>query len=283
MNDAELIEQLVADEGKFRDFIYTPLSVALAELDRRSSTDPAATDDERIPHVLKNGKKKAVIFRHVATPNHEIRRFVGLVDGFSEGLIDPLIFEYHSDKFTNLNEWKYSLGKLPFHKTFDKKGNLVFEQKSVVDFNTSNNKSIGSVNTLWGQSLVDFHHELFCKSFPHLGGNFFDLSEWIKENGQTPVEYYKHFFNFFVRHGILFENFLLKENETTFTKNVIIPAFLDVWHKTGLRPLIVPLEPTDIEDNYFWLCQTHYDKDFVVDKIKNKVLPIEKDIIEGKV
>ena len=271
MDSPEDIDQIANDETKFRDFIYTPLSIALEELDRRNSIEGCSIDDTKIPNILKNGNKKAVIFRHMATPNHEIRRFIGLVDGFSDGNIDPLILEYHNDKFTNLNEWKYSLGKLPFHKGLDRNGNLIFEQKSIIDFNTSNNKPISSVNTLWGQSLIDFHHELFCKSFDSLDKNFFDLSDWIKEHGQVPAEYYKHFFNFFVKHGILFENFLLKEKENTFTKNVIIPAFLDVYRKTGFKPLIVPLEPTDIEDNYFWLCHIHADKDFVVGKIKNKI------------
>lgn len=242
------IEEIVSDRRKFDEFIYTPFDEAIKEMDRRFA-DPSVPDIP-CPPVLKDGFK-AVLFRHVATPNHEVRRFMNISDAVPH--LKSIILEYAADTFTNRNDWKYSLGRLSFYKGRDKAGDSMIETHNVIDFNTSNGKPIRSIQTLWGQSLVDFHHELFLKEFKDGQNNIFDLSEWVEKNGNNPLEYYRAFFLFFLKNGILFENFLLHTKEATFTKEVIVPAFMDVMKKTGLKPLIVPLEPIDTEEDRFWL------------------------------
>ena len=64
-----------------------------------------------IPEILKNNKKYAVLFRQIATPNYETKRFIALA---KENNLCPVIFEYHNDKFTSNNEFKHSL------RTFDR-------------------------------------------------------------------------------------------------------------------------------------------------------------------
>lgn len=258
------VSELISDKEKFREFVYTPLDKALEELHRRR-LERSTIHDLQIPTPLLDSPK-AVLFRHIATPNYEIRRFVSIVDGI-DGL-DPLILEYTKDKFTNSNEWKYSLGKIPFFKGRDSKGGLKFENISVIDFNESNGKSISSLHTRWGQPLVDLHHELFFRIFPGLKSNIFDLSDWLKENGESARHYYKPFLKIFLRNGILFENFLLEEPELTFNRNIILPNLIEIAEETGLKPLIVSLEPTETEGSRFWLCHPHEDKPFVVAKIR---------------
>jgi hypothetical protein len=127
------------------------------------------------------GKKSIVLFRHVATSNYEINRFAMIADTFPD--FQPLILEYTDDKFNDRNEWKYYLGKLRFHKGVNHKGESIFEHVNIINFNESNNKPISSLQTHWGERLVDFHHHLFHTSFPQLQGNTYDLSDWLHQIG----------------------------------------------------------------------------------------------------
>jgi hypothetical protein len=264
MTEAEKqIFDLTCDKEKFKELIYTPIDEALQELKKRS--EGHAMKNLQLPEPLVDAPK-AVLFRHTATPNYEVRRFVNIVDGI--GSLEPLILEYCKDTFRNENEWKYSLGKIPFFKGWDSKGGITLENLSVIDFNASNGKRIHSLETLWGQSLVDLHHELFSRVFPKLVNNVFDLSDWLSENGQFAKSYYKPFLKIFIKNGILFENFLLEEPELTFNRNVVLPSFVELMNETGLKPLIVPLEPTETEGSQFWLCHPYEDKAFVTTKLK---------------
>ncbi|HAO65019.1 TPA: hypothetical protein DCQ44_03515, partial [Candidatus Taylorbacteria bacterium] len=163
----KLVDELISDRQKFNDFVYTPINEAIAELKKRgndhnlcSLVDKSLLDN--IPESIKN-QKSMVLFRHVATPNYEIRRFMIAADGLDE--LHPVIFEYTADKFTNRNYWKYSLGRLFLHKGVNKNKEQLFDTKIIIDFNESNNKPLNTIKTKWGQSLVDFHREMFLNSF----------------------------------------------------------------------------------------------------------------------
>jgi hypothetical protein len=53
-------------------------------------------------------------------------------------------------------------------------------------------------------------------------------------------------------HGILFENFMLDDDEIEFTKKIVVPAFETIEKIFGVKPLIVALNPTEIEGSDFW-------------------------------
>ncbi len=263
-------DELMQDREFFDKTVYTAPDVALQEL-RERRADPKlesgvnASLSNDIPEPLKEGPK-AVIFRQLVTPNYEIRRFFSIADAM-EGL-EPLFWEYYDDKFTSNNEWKHSLGKLSFYNGKGKKGGSKVDTLKIIDFNTSNGKKISEVSTLWGQSLVDFHHEFFNERFRTHKGTCYDATAWFSRNGSTAQSYYEHFLTLFVRHGILFENFVLDDPiEAAFTKEIFLPAFLKVWKKIGNKPLIVSLEPTDIEGDKFWICHPGEHKDFIVQKL----------------
>lgn len=264
------IDSLVADREAFNAFVYTPLEQAIDSLKEREANEELR---EKVKSILPNGipeilegKKSAILFRHLATPNYEIRRFVSIIDVIDH--LDPVFWEYHSDKFTSNNECKHALGKMSFHFGRGKKGGQIINRVNVIDFNTYNGKKISDVKTVWGESLIDFHHNLFTNTYPKIDHSaFFDASEWFSKSGGNAKEYYKYFLTLFLQNGILFENFMLDEKEMSFTKEVFLTAFIEVYKQTGFKPLIVALSPTDIEGDHFWMCHPGESEEHIKNKI----------------
>ena len=271
MDSTPPIDELVSDREHFSALVYTPLDEALEELKRRRAESGLEKYvDSHLPVGLPDSlkeKPRAVTFRQVVTPNYEVMRFLNIVD--MVGGLDPLFFEYREDKFTDNNLWKYSLGNLGFYSGRSKEGNEKIKKIKVIDFNTYRGKKISEVQTLWGQGLIEFHHELFVRTYSkRIGRNsLFDASEWFSQSGGKAIDYYRHFLTLFLRNGILFENFLLDTKEGEFTKNIFLPAFLEVMSGSGHKPLIVALEPTEIESEEFWLCHPTDSISFVNKKL----------------
>jgi hypothetical protein len=258
------IEKLVKDREAFNAFVYTSFEEVISELRERSNHTHKPHHVEP-PDVMK-GDPRFVLFRHIATPNYEVRRFMSAADAAE---FKPLILEYAADEFLSINHWKYSLAKIAFYKGSDKKGGIKTEYRNIIDFNTSNRKALSDIKTNWNQGLVDFHHEFFLRHFPKHKENIYDLSDWLKKNGNNAKSYYKAFLSLFLHNAVLFENFLLEGEELQFTKEVILPAFIEIIKETGHKPLIVALEPTEIEGDLFWLCHPHSEREFVLEKLNS--------------
>lgn len=269
MTDIEKqVEKICGNHEELNNFIYTPIDEAIKELEKRRKDEKLEKKiiellGDNIPKPFQN-KEKFVLARHLVTPNYEVSRFLTMADAFE---FDPLFFEYNDDKLIYKNPWKYSLGKIRFYSGKGKKGGMKIDNVDVIDFNNSHGKKISSINTKWEQSLVDFHHEFFCNRFPKFKNSIFDASDWYSNNGGNPESFYEKFLTLFIRHGILFENFLLDETELEFTKKIILPAIINISSKLGLKPLIVALEPTDIEGDGFWLCHPACTSEFVDKKL----------------
>lgn len=278
MNSGETFDvaALMADREKFNSFVYTPVEEAIAELKKRREDSSllqrtAELLGGNLPDPLRD-RPRGVLFRQVATPNYELRRFVSIVDAMG---LDPLFWEYHADKFVSKNEVKYYLGMLAFAKGRGKKGGLIRDYQKVIDFNASGGKKLSEIKTLWGESLASFHHSLFSNTYrPMPPECFFDASNWLKENGGTALDYYKNYLLLFVAHGVLLENVMLDEKEASFTRDIFLPALIEVRKKTGLKPLIVALEPTDIETDEFWMCHPYESKEFVDKRLEACAQPV---------
>ena len=55
------------------------------------------------------------------------------------------------------------------------------------------------METLWSESLVDFHHKLFdLLEYRKDTFEFYDASEWFKVNGPKAVDYYTSFMLLFI-------------------------------------------------------------------------------------
>jgi hypothetical protein len=237
--------------------LYTEPRIALWDL-RQRRKDPALKKIVRQnlgPSAEKFLKKfsqpRAVFFRQVATPTHEMLRFLKLAKHMG---LKPLILEYHDDKFVSAeNRSKRSLGKMPIYQYTGTDGRDMVEYKTVCDFNISTGKKFKDIVCLNGGKLIPFHHHLF-RTITKLNPKTccFDASDWFKSAGKKAEAYYAQLLAFFVRDGILFENFMPLRSESAFTKSIIVPAFEKIKNQYGVNPLIVRLLPENEEMRQFW-------------------------------
>jgi hypothetical protein len=158
------------------------------------------------------------------------------------------------------------LGRLFFYHGKGKNGGMKLESLNIVDFSQVNGKQLSSIRTVCGRNFVDFHHELFDTCYERRSHTFFDTSDWLHFHGTNAKMYYRAFLSLFVRHGVLFENILLNDQERAFTTNVLLPAFIWVQRRFGVKPLIVPLTPIEDEDSRLWMCYPGTDKYFVTER-----------------
>jgi len=261
---------VMSDRKLFNQAVYTSLPKALKILDERRKDPELMAKVEKllngnIPKILKE-QKCGVQFRQIATPNNDTKHFLKLTKDFG---LTPFFMEYHDDKFSSNNSFKRSLGQLHIQGPLNKKGEYRIEKITIMDFNKHNGKKLSDVITNKSEKLVDFHKKLFevC-GLQGQAGNFCDMSEWVKSHGVKPHEYYPNFFLLFTCFGILFENYSLGKNENEFTKEVVLPAVDKVIELTGVKPLIVPVEPMDIEDEDYWIYYDERVKSFLKNNSK---------------
>lgn len=247
---------IMNDRKLFNQIVYTPMSEALNLLEERRKDDQLIKKIEQllkgdVPEILKL-KKCAVQFRQVTTPNNDCKHFIKIA---MENKLQPVFFEYHDDKFTSNNDFKYSLGSLHLQGPVNKKDVFPVEKVTIVDFAKYDGKKLKDVKTLWGESLVDFHKKLFAFHNSSTDNfHFYEASQWLKKNGEHAREYYVNFLLLCTCFGILFENFLTSnDSDGEFTKDVILPAIDKVLNLTGLRPLIIPIGPLDMESDQHWI------------------------------
>lgn len=240
---------LVVDEDKIFSVeeLYTPLSVAKEEIQRRWNDKELRkkVEDflgEEFPEMFKD-EPRAVLFRFIATPNFEFRRFFDLSQMVS---LEPVYAEFLGDKFCTRNQDKLCLGRIVVSNGKNEK------KKNIINIQDNDNKKFSDIETLWGQKLVDFHHYIFSESFA--GVQNFDVSSF-KTNGETSKDVYIKFLSLFLCNGILFENYISKDNgyEKKFTNAVVLPAINELFERFGVKPLIVPLLPIMDEDQVEWM------------------------------
>lgn len=210
------------------------------------------------------------LVRHIASPNFETLRFLHLVQSLD---IPPIISQDPFDKFTANNGPKRALGKISICEKFQTKGGKYqesFRNETIIDFNTANGKFLNDVQTVWGEPLIQFHNNLFKEVAPNVPFEIHDESKWLSSSFRgNPLAYYKFILPLFITHGILFEDYVVKDREEMrFVRNVIVPAFKHVEKQFGYRPLITHLVPTSVESERFWISYPKKIGDVVHDKIR---------------
>jgi len=201
--------------------------------------------------LKKFSQPRAVFFRQVATPNHEMLRFLRLAKQMK---LKPLILEYHEDKFVSSeNRSKRLLGKMPIYQYTGADGRDMVVHETICDFNVSTGKKFKDIVCKNGEKLIPFHHHLFRK-LTGLNPKIycFDASNWFKSAGKKAGIYYEQLLTFFVRDGILFDSFIPLRSEAAFMKTTILPAFEKLKNQYGVKPLIVRLLPENDEMRLFW-------------------------------
>lgn len=261
----DYVEYLMSDKKAFDAFVYTPWREALQELDIRQNDATidaylAQTLPQGVPEIMR-GKKSMVLGRHVATPNFETQRFLSCADVLRD--LQPIIFEHTEDRFTDINESKLGLGRMPFYKGFNSVNQKIFEYEYVINMNQSNGKKISSVVTTWNEPLVEFHHRFFNTLFPNYRDVPFNGSSWLLQAGKGAAQYYMAYMSLFIKHGVLFENLLTTKHETAFTSEVILPTILNITSITGKKPLIIEMGPIGKENDLLWLSYPYAIKSFV--------------------
>lgn len=201
--------------------------------------------------ISKFNSPRAIMFRQVATPTHEILRFLRIAKHMK---CTPIILEYYGDKFVSAgNPYKRGLGKLPIyqHTGIDGRDNVKY--RNVVDFNAYTGKPLSAVKCKSGESLIDFHHKLLNKmSRLNIEAHCADATSWFQAAGGTAGKYYEEFLTLFIRDAILFEYFEPTASEQKFVRETMVPAFQNVTSTFGLQPLIVRLVPKNKEGRKLW-------------------------------
>jgi len=234
---------------------YTPAEDAGRMIQERwQNRDLRKQVEERfgkdIPMAVLNGPN-GVLWRQIGTPDREFGRFLDLAN---EANIQPLCLETVEDKFVAENFTKLGLTNLPIMTGATKDGKTIAEKIKIVDFNESGGKRLCDIQTLWGESLVDFHHWFLGAVFPTTKNKVVDIYKWIKNNGATPEQYYPAVMAFALAHYILFDDYDLLAAEDEFTTDAVLPAFKKIEAEFGLRPLVVKISKRGehAADQYWW-------------------------------
>ncbi|MEI6479918.1 MAG: hypothetical protein WCO12_00125 [bacterium] len=212
--------------------------------------------DGDIPSSLRT-KPHVILFRHIITPDDEARKLVEFSKKFN---IDLFVFEFTKDKFVSYNFDKYTLLRMFIYLGERPNGQENVFKLKVSDMDAVDGKKIQSIKTLWGEPLVEFHHNILYKVFPEFEDKIFDLSDWLKNHGGKAKIYYEYFVSLLVRNCILLENFQYDGEEGDFTRDVFLPAFKNIEKKFNLKPLVVKLAPDDYENNPSWWYYRDYIK-----------------------
>jgi len=241
-------------EMKLENF-YTPLAEAKKEIQRRWKDKELRKKVDKflggdVPKFLK-GEPKVYLARHLNTPDKEFSRFLELSKKLK---LSPICPELLSDKFSAKNSDKYYLGKLFFHDGNGKNGGDKISTLRIIDFCSSEGKKISSLKTIWGESLIDFHHAILKASFPEIKGRYPDLSSWIAKKKKGLGDFYYNFLPFFLCNAVLLESFIVEE-EKEIIQDFIIPQFNKVWQEFEVKPLVVRLLPPKKESDRIWCCQ----------------------------
>ena len=201
--------------------------------------------------ISKFSSPRAMLFRQVATPTHEILRFLRIAKHMN---LNPVILEYYADKFVSAgNPYKRALGKMPIyqHTGIDGRDNVKY--RTVVNFNEYTGKALSTVRCISGEPMIDFHHKLLDKmSRLNIATHCADATPWFHAIGGIAGKYYEEFLTLFIRDAILFEYFEPTESEQRFVRETMVPAFQNVTSRFGLQPLIVRLVPKNKEGRKLW-------------------------------
>jgi hypothetical protein len=253
------------------DFLYTDITKIQTELQNRKKND--STIREAIRKSLKLtpdlekifDSRKLIFFRQLATPTHEILHVLSIANKLNLQLI---FLEYFDDKFVGSgNTFKRGLGKLPIHTFTTKDDQDIFENCSIVDFNKYTGKSIKDVKTRTGESLIDFHHELFDEiTGLDISKMTVDGSSWFSSFSNGSKDYYKTFLKFFIYEHILAEIFLSTGAEKELSESVVVPAFQEIISEFNERPLILNYHPELEHYRFFWDCYPSKTTDFLTKK-----------------
>jgi len=249
---------------------FTPLPEAVIEIERRRKDSKLRAKIEAylngdIPEHFTYSKPTFYLSRHIATPNYEALRFIEITKEYDMPKIigiDP------ADTFTSNNELKRALGKMPVTKGTARNGDEIIENFTVIDFAKFDGCPFYSIVTNFGVTLQDFHTNLLHEIYPNTL-MVRDESNWVSRHHRKDLlPQYKHMLALMCMHAIMFESY--PPEETALVQNILQPAFDEINHIMGCRPLIVELIGDKLEEERNW------------NGYPSVLYPIIKNAIEGE-
>lgn len=244
---------------------YTPIKEAKRIIQKRwENKQLQRTVEKRFSNDIPNEVSdvpSGVIWKHIGTPDREFARFLDLTTQVG---VKPLCFEYTEDKFVARNFTKFELANLPFTTGLNKNGKTMTKREKIINFDHAEGRRLCDLKTLWGESLVDFHHWFLCALFPIMKGRVVDVYEWTKRHGSTARERYQSVMTLALTHFILFDDYDIFAGEDTFTLDVVLPSFKKVEAEFDLRPLVVRIsKPNQYMIDPYWWCYSKETKDIM--------------------
>ncbi|MEJ5999597.1 hypothetical protein [Paucibacter soli] len=199
------------------------------------------------------GGEVAYFSRHVASPNHET---IAMVKDFSALGFEVVIGQDSGDKFTSVNHMKRALGSIHVLVDVAEVGGVrkeIFRKYKIVDFDAVNGKRIEDVKTLWGQSLMQFHNELFSEIVTDRV-RLVDDAKWISRRGRSDIKrHYADQFSLYAAHAVMVEGYFTHvREEAEFVEKLVLPTFESVAQEFGVLPLIANLYPYRRSDEYWF-------------------------------
>ncbi len=252
------------------DEIYTPLEEAKKEIERRWNDKELKKKVEKflgkdIPKFFTKEPRVAYV-RDIISPNNE---FFYFKDVAHDTGLRPVYIEYSIGKFVARNINKYHLCRMYFNHGVGKHGGSKIEGLNVVNFNLMEGKCLKDVSTIWNNKLVDFHHSLLKQSSIDTDfDEIVDFSKWFDKHKIKSKHWYLHYLALFLCHGILFDNFILDNGEKEFTEKKILPSFIELTKKFGIKPLVVPIAPVESENDLYWWLYPGYVKEYIKEDLK---------------
>ncbi|MFA6301047.1 MAG: hypothetical protein WC609_01710 [Candidatus Paceibacterota bacterium] len=210
---------------------------------------------------LSTDEPRAVLVRSIMSPDNGYDFFY--LNAKYLGL-KSLLSEYTDDLFIGLSEEKLGLSRIHLLWPDGTK-----KLADIVNFKEYHGKQLPEVRVVSGESLIDFHHNLFnISQYPT--GEISEVSKYFKSYGK-PKDYYPQYLANFICHGVLFENFETnpETHEYKFTEEVAIPAINFLEKKFGLSPIIVKLYPDNQnkDEDFFWWCYNKNINNSLVDYV----------------
>jgi len=202
------------------------------------------------PEILARlANQPLVLWRAVATPNHELSRYLALVRAAGSS---PLILETRQDWFTPaINPSKRALVKLPVVVGQDRHGAPRVRSVKVAPLFLPGKRRIADVTCFDGTSLIAFHHDL-CRLVTVFEPLARVMDARLLDGGDRPKAAYERAFALFTCMGGLVESFVWEGPEKAFTEDVVLPAFEATIRRFGVKPRIVRLLPDGTEADPFW-------------------------------
>jgi len=242
--------------------LYFSIDEAREEIKKRQSNQELKS---KVEEYLKNDlipglgdEPKAVIIRSIMSPDHGFEYFLFLSKYVG---LRPLMSEYTEDKFVGLSEEKLGLARLHLIDNNGKK-----KLADIINFKEFHGLQIPQVRVLSGETLIEFHHNLFSINSNNI--ELTNISKYFKNFGR-PKDYYPYYLANFIYHGVLFENFCLDKdtNEYAFTNDVVIPVMEDLERRFGCRPIVVRLYPEEQsnDEDFFWFSYSKQINNYIVE------------------